>query len=70
VQTGTAALGHFYSQAFSRIFRSLRKQTLELSNSVVRDVNHRPEKYGCEASKSKHRDGTAPFAHRSVDCQH
>jgi hypothetical protein len=26
---------------------------LELSNSIVGDVNHRPEKYGCGVSKSK-----------------
>src|SRR5262249_6168861 len=41
MQTGTAAFGHFYTQTFSRVFRALRKETLELSNSVVRDVNHR-----------------------------
>jgi DNA mismatch repair protein MutL len=41
MQAGTAAFCHFYAQTFSRVFRSLRKQTLELSNSVVRDVNHR-----------------------------
>ena len=41
VQAGTAAFGYFYPQTFSRVFRSLRKKTLELSNSVVRDVNHR-----------------------------
>jgi hypothetical protein len=53
MQTGTAAFGHFYTQTFLRVFRSLRKKTLELSNSVVRDVNHRAEKYGYEVSKSK-----------------
>src|SRR4029077_17306228 len=53
MQTGTAAFGHFYTQTLSRGFRSLRKKTLELSNSVVRDVNHRVGKYGCEVSKSK-----------------
>src|SRR5580765_4097782 len=53
MQTGPAAFGYFYAQTFSRIFRPLRKKTLELSNSVIRDVNHRVGKYGCEASKSK-----------------
>src|SRR5262249_43935771 len=53
MQTGTAAFGHFYSQASARIFRSLRKQTPELSNSVVRDVNHCTRKYGCAVPKSK-----------------
>jgi hypothetical protein len=70
MQTGTAAFGHFHAQASMRIFRSLRKQTLELSNSVVRDVNHRPKKYGCEVSKSKDMDGTAPFGHDSMGYQH
>jgi hypothetical protein len=55
MQTGTAAFGHFYAQTFSRVFRSLRKQTLELSNSIGRDVNHRRKKYDCEAFKSKMR---------------
>src|SRR5580765_3925543 len=53
MQAGTASFGHFYTQTFSRAFRSLRKQTLELSNRVVRDVNHRVEKYGYEVLKSK-----------------
>jgi hypothetical protein len=61
VQTGTASFAHFYSQTFSRVFRSLRKQTLELSNSIVRDVNHRVEKYGYEVSKSKDSEGAAPL---------
>src|SRR4029077_39423 len=41
MQTGTTAFRHFYSQAFSRVFRSLRKQTSELSNGIIRDVDHR-----------------------------
>src|SRR6476660_955784 len=53
MQTGAAAFGHFYTQTFLRVFRSLRNKTLELSNSIVRDVNHRVRKYGCEVSKSK-----------------
>jgi hypothetical protein len=53
MQTGTAAFGHFYSQASMRIFRSLRKQGPELSNSIVRDVNHCPQKYRCGVFKSK-----------------
>jgi hypothetical protein len=27
-----------------RVFRSLRKQTSELCNSIIRDVNHRTKK--------------------------
>src|SRR5215472_17812121 len=57
MQTGTAAFGNLYSQALLRTSSSLRKQTLELSNSVVRDTNHRTEKYGDEVSKSKDTDG-------------
>jgi len=57
MQTGTAAFGNLHSQALLRIFTSLRKQSLELSNSVVRDTNHQSEKYGDEVSKSKDRDG-------------
>src|SRR4030095_1468276 len=57
MQTGTAAFSHFYSQAFSRVFRPLRKQVLELSDSVVSDVDHRAKKYGCHVSKSKDTDG-------------
>src|SRR6476469_8590628 len=53
MQTGAAAFGHFYTQTFLRVFRSLRNKTLELSNSIVRDVNHRVRKYGFELSKSK-----------------
>jgi hypothetical protein len=53
METGTTAFRHFYSQAFSRVFRSLRKQTSELLNSIIRDVNHRSVKYGYEVSKSK-----------------
>jgi len=44
METGTTAFRHFYSQAFFRVFRSLRKQTSELSNSIIRDVNHRTKK--------------------------
>jgi hypothetical protein len=36
-----------------RIFFTRREQTLELSNSVVRDVNHTVIKYGCSVIKSK-----------------
>src|SRR5262249_54328125 len=54
MQTGTPAFGHFYSQASVRILRSLRKQTAELPNSVIRNVHHYPEKYDCEVPKSKH----------------
>ena len=61
MQTGTAAFGHFYAQTFSRVFRSLRKKTLELSNSIVCDVNHLPGKYGYEVSKSKNQ-ATARYA--------
>src|SRR5262249_58547027 len=57
MQTGTAAFGNLYSQALLRIFPSLRQQTLELSNSVVRDTNHQNKKYGGEVAKSKDRDG-------------
>jgi DNA mismatch repair protein MutL len=53
MQTGTAALGNVDSQAFLRIVRSLRKQTLELANGVVRDVNHCYKKYGCEVSSQR-----------------
>jgi DNA mismatch repair protein MutL len=67
MQTGTAAFGHFYSQASVRIFPSLRKQTPELSNSVVRDVNHCAKKYRCEVSKSKTRGRPASlFGRRST----
>jgi hypothetical protein len=65
MQTGTAAFGHFYTQTFSRVFRSLRKKTLELSNRVVRDVNHRAKKYGYEASKSK--DQAAALCRSTTD---
>src|SRR5262245_31937950 len=44
MQTGTAAFGYFYAQTSSRVFRALRKQALELSNSVVGDVDHRAKK--------------------------
>jgi hypothetical protein len=53
MQTGTAAFGHFYTQAFLRSVCSLREQSLELPNSVVRDVNHCPEKYVFGVCKSK-----------------
>jgi len=36
-------------------FLPARKQTLQLSNSIVRDVNHSPAKYGCSVTKSKQR---------------
>jgi DNA mismatch repair protein MutL len=57
MQTGTAAFGHFYSQALVRLFRSLREQIPELPNSVVRNVNHYLEKYDCDIPKSKGRNG-------------
>ena len=44
METGTTAFRHFYSQAFLRVVRSLRKQTSELLNSIIRDVNHRTKK--------------------------
>ena len=62
MQTGTAAFGYFYTQTLSRVFRSLRKKTLELSNSVVRNVNHRFEKYGFGLSKSKAMESAIAFA--------
>src|SRR5215469_3880935 len=61
MQAGTTALCDFYSQAFSRVFRSVRKQTLELSNSVVRYVNHHAKKYRCQLSKSKDRQALRPL---------
>ena len=44
METGTTAFRHFYSQAFLRVFCSLRKQTSELLNGIIRDVNHRTKK--------------------------
>src|SRR5262245_65849095 len=66
MQTGTTAFGHFYSQAFSGVFRSLRKETLKLSNSVVGDVDHRDKKYRCGVSKSKDTDGAACVGRQCV----
>src|SRR5262245_11962810 len=66
MQTGTTAFGHFYSQAFSGVFRSLRKETLKLSNSVVGDVDHRDKKYRCGVSKSKDTDGAARVGRQCV----
>jgi hypothetical protein len=40
MHTRTAASRHVNAQAFWRVFSALRKQTLELPNSVVRDINH------------------------------
>jgi DNA mismatch repair protein MutL len=57
MQTGTAAFSYFYSQAPMRLFWSLREQIPELPNSVVRDVNHYPQKYDCDLPKSKAGDG-------------
>jgi len=53
METGTTAFRHFYSQAFLRVVRSLRKQTSELLNSIIRDFNHRSKKYRCGWLKSK-----------------
>jgi hypothetical protein len=55
MQTGTAAFGHFYSQALVRLFWLLCEQIPEPPNSVVRDVNHYPQKYDCDILKSKDR---------------
>jgi hypothetical protein len=40
MHTRAAAFRDVNAQAFWRIFSALRKQTLELPNSVVRDINH------------------------------
>ena len=69
MQTGTPAFGHFNSQTFSRVFWSLRKQIMQLSNSVVGHVNHRRKKYGCDVSKSKDTDGAVSVGAR-VRYQH
>jgi hypothetical protein len=53
MQTGTAAFGNLYAKSFLRRFRSVRKQTPKLSDSIVGDINHCAEKYRCEVFKSK-----------------
>jgi len=52
MHTRTAAFRDVNAQAFWRILSVLRKQTLELPNRVVRDINHF-QKYDLGVSKSK-----------------
>jgi hypothetical protein len=52
MHTRTAAFRDVNAQAFWRIFSVLRKQTLELPNSVVRDINHfQKDDFGVSKSK-------------------
>jgi len=49
----TAALCDLHAQTFAGAFCLLAKQSSELSNSAVGDINHRCVKYGCGFTKSK-----------------
>jgi hypothetical protein len=53
MQTRTTAFRHLDAQTFLGAFFPRRKETLELSNSVVCDINHAHTKYGCSVTKSK-----------------
>jgi len=56
LQTRTAAFCNLNTQALPGIFSLRCKQNSELSNSVVRNVNHPHRKYGTGLPKSKSRE--------------
>jgi hypothetical protein len=53
MQTRTTAFRDLDAQTSSRVFFARWKQSLKLSNSVVRHINHALRKYGYGVSKSK-----------------
>src|SRR4029077_7628822 len=48
-----AALCNLHAQTFAGAFCLRPKQSSQLSNSAVSDINHNSIKYGCEFTKSK-----------------